>query len=227
MKTKYILLTKSAVLLILVAVFLFVSNISIKADGDNEKSVDQVIKEIRKELNLKDNDKIDPGKVPDNLLEELGDAVMSKTHPDEREHKWMDDMMGGEGSDSLKAMHRTMGYRYLDGAYSGYNGRLNYDRSGFGNYMMWPGSMMGTRRNNYSNWNNRNWFFKNRWIGGAIMFIIWIAILGFIGYLAYFAVTKNTKLKNQEESALEILKRRYAKGEINKKEFEEKKKDIL
>ena len=33
--------------------------------------------------------------------------------------------------------------------------------------------------------------------------------------------------KREQESVLEIIKKRYARGEINKEEFEEKKKDLL
>ena len=59
--------------------------------------------------------------------------------------------------------------------------------------------------------------------------LFWVLIIVGIVFLAIWAVnkTRGSELKPKEESALEILKKRYAKGEINKEEFEAKKKDLL
>lgn len=57
------------------------------------------------------------------------------------------------------------------------------------------------------------------------MFLWWIFLIVLIaGSLSLFL--RRTNFKN-DKSPLDILKERYAKGEINKQEFEEKKADIL
>ncbi len=57
-------------------------------------------------------------------------------------------------------------------------------------------------------------------------FIFWILILiGLILLIKY--LWEHGGAKAEHESALEILKKKYAKGEISKEEFEEKKKDIV
>jgi putative membrane protein len=63
-------------------------------------------------------------------------------------------------------------------------------------------------------------------IGFIFMIMFWgLIILGLIFLIRWLAgVTKTSKM---EESALDILKKRYARGEINKEEFEQKKKDLL
>ncbi|KKQ76789.1 MAG: hypothetical protein US98_C0025G0012 [Parcubacteria group bacterium GW2011_GWC1_38_6] len=50
-------------------------------------------------------------------------------------------------------------------------------------------------------------------------------LVAFIVWIVREVGGKNTHSR-PESSALEILKERYAKGEIDKKEFEDKKKDL-
>lgn len=60
------------------------------------------------------------------------------------------------------------------------------------------------------------------WLG----LIFWIVIIVLIVYLIVrFANQQNTRTTSNE-SALDILKKRYARGEISKEEFEEIKKDL-
>ena len=61
--------------------------------------------------------------------------------------------------------------------------------------------------------------------------IIGIAVLILVVWLIVRLVSGNTtqrgRAKTSEKSAIDLLKGRYARGEIKKKEFEEKKKDLL
>ena len=58
---------------------------------------------------------------------------------------------------------------------------------------------------------------------------MWIIFLVVIGVLIYFLL-KASKSKKSDgsmiETSLDILKKRYAKGEIDKEEFDRKKKDL-
>ncbi len=60
------------------------------------------------------------------------------------------------------------------------------------------------------------------------MMIIPVIVLGLIIW-AIFAFTRqsNTQGSSNGDSAIEILKKRYARGEISKEEFEERKKNLL
>lgn len=59
--------------------------------------------------------------------------------------------------------------------------------------------------------------------GGIIMILFWVAVISFIIWL----VQNNKTNEVDHKKAIEILKERYAKGEIYRKEFEEKKKDLI
>jgi len=58
-----------------------------------------------------------------------------------------------------------------------------------------------------------------------IMMVFWIlVIVGLVVAIRWFIGQGKS---SQSDSALEILRQRYARGEINKEEFEAKKKDLM
>ena len=60
--------------------------------------------------------------------------------------------------------------------------------------------------------------------------ILWIVIIGLIVWVVVAAVRRpgeSDSTTRSTDSALEILKRRYARGEINKEEYAERKKDLV
>lgn len=61
------------------------------------------------------------------------------------------------------------------------------------------------------------------WFLGLIFWIL--VIIGLVMLIKY--LWEGGGGKKEQESALEILKKRYASGEISKEEFEEKKRDLL
>jgi putative membrane protein len=63
------------------------------------------------------------------------------------------------------------------------------------------------------------------WFGGIFMIVFMIAVI--IGIVFLIRLLVQPPRAGSGESALDILKRRYANGEIDKKEFEQKKKDLL
>ena len=62
--------------------------------------------------------------------------------------------------------------------------------------------------------------------GGGMMWVFWILIIVALVWFLAFATRRGGVLPRMEKSVLEILKERYAKGEIDRAEFEQKQKDL-
>ena len=91
----------------------------------------------------------------------------------------------------------------------------------------------------YAQWGGRgNWEtcpfsmggYGMGWFGGIFMLVFWILIIVGIVFLIRWLIhsSKGQAVGTQSGArAMDILKERYARGEINKEEFEEKKKDLM
>ena len=93
--------------------------------------------------------------------------------------------------------------------------------------MMWGGWSSPFDSNNSTNNNMMNFGFGPFGGFGWIFMILWwvLIIAGIVAPIKWLT-NQSHGTHNHEKSALEILQERYAKGEIDKKEFEERGKDL-
>lgn len=177
------------------------------------KSVDTILTEIQQEQGVSSSDQIDPDKVSQAKLEELGDSVMEAMIGNSETHEQMDDRLGGDGSASLSAFHTRLGYNYLVGYPNGMmslmtSGMMSNNDGSFD----WNG-MMG-----YKNSRSSGMMGYLGWGGmliGLFVLVLLVAVLYFV-VRAVGRKPNNTSI----ESPLDILKKRFAAGEITHDEYE-------
>ncbi len=137
---------------------------------------------------------------------------MEQMHSGEA-HEIMDQMMGGEGSESLKQVHINMAKRL----YCNENIYVSYgimDSAGMMN-------MMGTNIMGGS-FGGGSW-----WLWSIVGMLFWIALLVALILLIIWLYKKITGQTTNGGSALEILEKKFAKEKITKKEFDDMKKELL
>ena len=159
----------------------------------------------------------------DEQYEALGEYFMGIMAGDS--HAAMNAMMiQMHGEDGEEQIHTVMGKRL-----SGCDTSATFP-AGSGDWMPMMNMMTGGT-NNMMNFG----FSPFGWFGWIFMILWWVLIIVGIVALIKWLTSQSRETHNrekpfdstQDKSALEILKERYAKGEIDKEEFEEKKKDLV
>ena len=72
-----------------------------------------------------------------------------------------------------------------------------------------------------------DWNHMMSYGGGAIMWFLFLILVAVVVYLVIQSTKSRTGDSAPRETAMDILKKRFAKGEISKEEFEEKKAHLL
>jgi len=142
-------------------------------------------------------------KLTDNDFEKLGEFYMGRMVGDS--HDAMNQMMVQQmGETGERQMHIVMGKRL-----SGCDTNAQYaSATGSMMGMLGGGSMMG--------WGS----------GWLSMLVFWIIIIGVVVALILLLARQSRQTPTHRPAPLDILKERYAKGEIDRKEFEGKRKDL-
>ena len=168
-------------------------------------------KEIWEKLQAK---QLECNNLTDEQYGSLGEYFMGQSIGNTQRHALMNQMMANMmGEEGEEQMHVAMGKRL-----SGCEPNAQVPSNGVGFMpMMW--TVGGGGNPMMGGWNGFGI------LGWLPMLLFWILlILSVVALFRYLGVS--TRSRDKEKSPLDILKERYVKGEIDKKEFEQMKKDI-
>ncbi len=246
---------KKLIISTFILIFIATSILGVSALPTERREVEDIISEIRISQGIESNGAIDVTRVSDALLEELGDSVMEAFSNSPTVHEQLNQYLAREDAPMLTAIHIQVGEDYLNGYpismmtfrryaystqtdigtsyYGGMMGRYyrNNDQlnayRGYGGMMGWLNNSTNPN-SNFDNWNSPIAYYgMMTGFGSAIMFapIIGLLILTFV--FVYWMTSKNGRQTIPATgNAISILKDRYARGEITRDEFIQK-KDIL
>jgi len=176
--------------------------------------------------------KISCSELTDDQLEEIGDYAMEQMHPGDA-HELMDQMMGGEGSEQLRQAHIAMAGRWYCGDTSGtrYGMMGAFDGASYGGMMDGFNGMMGGTMNMMGGGMMMGGYpygYAYSWSGMIGGFLLMVLFWGLVIWFIFWLIKSGSKQESRQESgsAMDILKKRYAKGEISKKQFDEMKKEL-
>ena len=180
-------------------------------------------KQIWEELQAK---KLQCNSLTSDNYELLGEYFMGQMIGDTQRHVLMNSMMQNMmGKNGEEQMHIVLGKRF-SGCESNAQTSQNMMDNGMMSMMM--GGMMGGGVNSmmgYGGWNNMMDGLGGFGLGWVFMILLWVLVILLIAALVKWMVS-GRKTNPSGETTLKILKERYAKGEINKKEFEQMRKDL-
>ena len=207
--------------IILIFVILLLSIALVLANGGHKMEIEEGKRLVQSQISC--------DKLTDDQLEAIGEYYMEQMHPGES-HELMHKMMGiEEGTQYHKQFHVNIAQTIYCGSRTTGYGMMGSGMMG-GNMMMMPmmrmmmgGNMInnvgyGMMGTNPFGYGYGYWSFWN-----VIWLLFWIGLIVLIIWVIYKFIIKRDAISG---TPLEILRKRYASGEVTKKQFEQIKKEI-
>jgi len=196
------------------------------SDSTTIKSQQQEEQEGKQFLDNLNNKTVTCLQLKNTDFEKIGEYFMGQSIGDTSRHIAMNEMMKSMmGEQGEEQMHIAWGKRG-----SGCETSAAFPSQGEG-FMPMMQMMMGGWSSPFGSNNSTNnmmnfGFGPFGGFGWIFMILWWVLIIAGIIVLIKWLMAQSHGSHGHEKSSLEILKERYAKGEIDKKEFEERKKDL-